>query len=249
MPSPCGDLEVPCALPIARSLPSPCARRCPPARSSRRSRRQRAPTMPIPRLWVVKDADTTIYLFGTIHVLKPGLTLVRRGGEDRVRSRRDELVLEMVEPRPGEMQALVMATGVSPATGPTLTEQLPADKRAGLCQGGDRARRCPATAFDRFEPWLAATNLSLAAADEAGLRPGERAGSGADRRGEGGGQAGDRAGDRRAADRLFRRRCRETAQIAFLDSDDRRTAQGRRRRWRRWSTTGRKGDPDALGAS
>ena len=26
-----------------------------------------------PGLWAVKDADTTIYLFGTVHVLKPGL--------------------------------------------------------------------------------------------------------------------------------------------------------------------------------
>ena len=25
-----------------------------------------------PALWVVKDKDTTIYLFGTVHVLKPG---------------------------------------------------------------------------------------------------------------------------------------------------------------------------------
>ena len=27
-----------------------------------------------PALWVVRDADTTVYLFGTIHVLKPGLS-------------------------------------------------------------------------------------------------------------------------------------------------------------------------------
>ncbi|MEQ1689527.1 MAG: TraB/GumN family protein, partial [Sphingopyxis sp.] len=27
-----------------------------------------------PALWVVRDADTTIYLFGTIHVLRPGLS-------------------------------------------------------------------------------------------------------------------------------------------------------------------------------
>jgi uncharacterized protein len=26
-----------------------------------------------PALWMVKDADTTIYLFGTIHALKPGM--------------------------------------------------------------------------------------------------------------------------------------------------------------------------------
>ncbi|MGJ3626244.1 TraB/GumN family protein [Sphingomonas sp. MMS24-JH45] len=32
-----------------------------------------------PALWVVKDADTTIYLFGTIHVLKPGLTWFDEG--------------------------------------------------------------------------------------------------------------------------------------------------------------------------
>ncbi len=25
-----------------------------------------------PALWVVRDEDTTIYLFGTVHVLKPG---------------------------------------------------------------------------------------------------------------------------------------------------------------------------------
>ena len=25
-----------------------------------------------PALWVVKDQDTTIYLFGTVHALKPG---------------------------------------------------------------------------------------------------------------------------------------------------------------------------------
>ena len=27
-----------------------------------------------PALWVVRDQDTTVYLFGTIHVLKPGLS-------------------------------------------------------------------------------------------------------------------------------------------------------------------------------
>ena len=26
-----------------------------------------------PAIWVVKDDDTTVYLFGTVHILKPGL--------------------------------------------------------------------------------------------------------------------------------------------------------------------------------
>src|SRR3546814_5779530 len=40
-----------------------------------------------PALWVVKDEDTTIYLFGTVHVLKPGTLWfddeVRQAFEDR----------------------------------------------------------------------------------------------------------------------------------------------------------------------
>ena len=32
------------------------------------------PDDPDPALWVISDDDTTIYLFGTIHLLKPGLT-------------------------------------------------------------------------------------------------------------------------------------------------------------------------------
>jgi len=32
-----------------------------------------------PALWQVKDADTTIYLFGTVHVLKPGIDWFKGG--------------------------------------------------------------------------------------------------------------------------------------------------------------------------
>jgi len=32
-----------------------------------------------PALWVVKDEDTTIYLFGTIHILRPGLSWFDEG--------------------------------------------------------------------------------------------------------------------------------------------------------------------------
>src|SRR5690348_3659995 len=32
-----------------------------------------APALAEPAMWVVKDADSTIYLFGSVHLLKPGL--------------------------------------------------------------------------------------------------------------------------------------------------------------------------------
>jgi uncharacterized protein YbaP (TraB family) len=121
-----------------------------------------------PALWVVKDADTTIYLFGTVHVLKPGLGWFDEGVKAAF-DKSDELVLEMVEPDTAAMQGLIMKTAVS-AEGPTLTEKLPADKRdaygKALADIG-----VPATALDRFEPWFAAVTLTVAGLPKLGYDP------------------------------------------------------------------------------
>ncbi|WP_413060297.1 TraB/GumN family protein [Sphingomonas carotinifaciens] len=111
-----------------------------------------------PALWVVKDADTTVYLFGTIHVLKPGLSWF----DEAVKTAFDksgELVLEMVQPDPAAMQQIVATTGINP-TGPTLTEQLPEAKRPAYLKALTEAG-LPSAAFDRMKPWLAAVSLSL----------------------------------------------------------------------------------------
>ncbi|WP_184058720.1 TraB/GumN family protein [Sphingomonas aerophila] len=111
-----------------------------------------------PALWVVKDPDTTIYFFGTIHVLKPGLTWF----DEAVKAafdKSDQVVLELVMPDPAAMQKLVMAKGMTTA-GPTLTQQLPAAKRQAFTQALT-GLGLQAGAFDRMRPWLAATNLSV----------------------------------------------------------------------------------------
>jgi uncharacterized protein YbaP (TraB family) len=113
-----------------------------------------------PALWVVKDQDTTIYLFGTIHVLKPGLTWF----DEAVKKAFDaaqEVKLELVMPDPQAMQSLVMATGMAPAGTPPLTERLPADKRAAFAKAVTDLG-LPANALDKYKPWLAATQLSIA---------------------------------------------------------------------------------------
>jgi uncharacterized protein YbaP (TraB family) len=38
-----------------------------------------APAMAEPALWAIKDKDSTIYLFGTIHVLKPDTQVALAG--------------------------------------------------------------------------------------------------------------------------------------------------------------------------
>jgi len=121
-----------------------------------------------PALWVVKDKDTTVYLFGTIHMLKPGLSWFDEAVKTAF-DRSGELVLEMVKPSDAEMQQLVMTQGVNP-TGPTLTEQLPADKRAAYIKAlTDNG--LPAGAFDRLKPWLAGMTLSLIPIQKAGYDP------------------------------------------------------------------------------
>jgi len=112
-----------------------------------------------PALWVVRDKDTTIYLFGTIHVLRPGLSWF----DEAVKAafdRSDEVVLELVLPDPAKMAGIVRTTGIAPAGTPPLTERLPQAKRAAFTAAVVNLG-LPATALDRYKPWLAATQLSV----------------------------------------------------------------------------------------
>ena len=122
-----------------------------------------------PALWVVKDEDTTIYLFGTVHVLKPGLSWFDEAVKTAFDAS-DTVVLELVQPEPAAMQGLVMAKGMLPAGAPALTQQLPEGKRAAYAKAlGDLG--IPAAAFDRMKPWMAAVNLSLLPIMKAGYDP------------------------------------------------------------------------------
>lgn len=107
-----------------------------------------------PALWVVKDADTTIYLFGTVHALKPGLGWF----DEEVKAafdRSDSLELEVVLPPQAEMETLVRTLGANPAP---LSDQLPPETAAKLHDALTRMGQSP-DALDGSEPWLAAIQL------------------------------------------------------------------------------------------
>ena len=121
-----------------------------------------------PALWVVKDADTTVYLFGTIHVLKPGLSWF----DEAVRhafDKSDELKLEIVEPDPAATAGLVAKEGMS-ATGPTLTQKLPPRERPKLARYMGQIG-LPQAAYDRMRPWLAASYLQVQSLVKVGYDP------------------------------------------------------------------------------
>lgn len=111
-----------------------------------------------PALWVAKDADTTVYLFGTIHLLNPRY----RWFEGPVKQAFDgagELVVETVSPPPAEAQALVAKLALDPS-GTPLVRRLP----PRLARKYSRALAAigvePRT-FDHFEPWFAGVTLSV----------------------------------------------------------------------------------------
>ena len=111
-----------------------------------------------PALWVVKDADTTIYLFGTIHILKPGLTWFDEAVK-KAFDASDTLVLEMVEPDQATQQRVVTTKAFAPS-GPTLSSQLQPKYRRILDQTMAEAN-IPSAAYDRMRPWFASITLSI----------------------------------------------------------------------------------------
>jgi uncharacterized protein YbaP (TraB family) len=110
-----------------------------------------------PALWKVADGDTTIWLFGTVHALPPGIEWYR-GPIAKAFEGSQQLVTEIVPPDPGQMQAIVVSKAMLPK-GQTLRATMPADERSRF-ETALATQGLPASAFDPFEPWYAAVGLS-----------------------------------------------------------------------------------------
>jgi uncharacterized protein YbaP (TraB family) len=121
-----------------------------------------------PALWVVKDADTTIYLFGTVHVLKPGLNWFD-GGVKAAFEKSDTVMLEMTLPDDATAQRIFIAKATN-LTGPTLTETLPAEKRGAYAAALTGLGLAP-DALDRVDPWAAVIQLQMGTLMKDGYDP------------------------------------------------------------------------------
>ena len=112
-----------------------------------------------PAMWVVKDADSTIYLLGTFHLTKPGMNW----WSDKIDAAfkgSDELWLEAtVDGGDAQLQDLVLKYGFdrehplsSKLSGDDWTKTQSAAMRAGL----------PIVAIEQMRPWLAGLALAVA---------------------------------------------------------------------------------------
>lgn len=122
-----------------------------------------------PALWVVSDADSTIYLFGTVHLLRPE-TQWRTPDMDAALAEASELWLELADV--GDQAAampLIQQYGLNLGGAP-LSSLLTEEENAQL-QAAAAAMGVPPQAMEIFQPWLAAIQVSLAAVVKAGYDP------------------------------------------------------------------------------
>ncbi|MBO9561046.1 MAG: TraB/GumN family protein [Caulobacter sp.] len=127
-----------------------------------------SPALAAPALWVIKDKDSTIYLFGTIHVLKPQ-TQWRTPKIAQAFEAADDLVMEIEQPEnPADTQALMLKYGID-RTAP-LSSKLTPETYAKL-QAAGQGMGFPPQALDVMRPWLAALTVSLTPLMKAGYDP------------------------------------------------------------------------------
>jgi uncharacterized protein len=122
-----------------------------------------------PALWAVKDADTTVYLFGTVHVLKPGLSWFD-GAVQKAFDKSDELVLELVLPDDQAEVAKATLPMAMDQSGKPLPHKLDPETLAAY-QATLTGLGLPANAFDAFEPWFAGVTLSVLPLTKHGYDP------------------------------------------------------------------------------
>ena len=113
-----------------------------------------------PALWAVRDADTTIYLFGTIHLLPKELAWHSPKIAAAIKASQALMLETVIDKDPQKTGAIMQQLGMSKGL-PPLLDRVPADKRAAL-ERIVKKSGVPLTVLDQFETWAAALTLASA---------------------------------------------------------------------------------------
>lgn len=111
-----------------------------------------------PALWEVKDKDTTIYLFGTIHLLPKNSRWQTPTFEKAIQDSQSLVLETLVDTsNPQQLASVMAALGFSSGL-PPIAERVPVAKRAQL-ETAIAKTRIPRAMFDRMETWAASFTL------------------------------------------------------------------------------------------
>lgn len=140
---------------------------CPPPAMAQETAVASAPVVH-PALWKVADEDTTIWLFGTIHVL-PEKVDWYNGPVATALDASQELVTEIRMDDESQSQSIIMQKSLR-EDGRTLRESLPARERTAY-ETALSGMGLPPASFDRNDAWFAALMLTLIPLQAAGYSP------------------------------------------------------------------------------
>lgn len=121
-----------------------------------------------PALWLIQDEDSRIWLFGTVHVLRPN-TPWGSAKVDQAFDAADTLVLEIANPDDQSAALpLIQRYGLSPDR--PLSGLLNAEEMA-LLETAAQSMGANAAQLDSLRPWFAGLMLSVAPIVKAGYDP------------------------------------------------------------------------------
>ncbi|KQW69209.1 hypothetical protein ASE17_12820 [Phenylobacterium sp. Root77] len=120
-----------------------------------------------PPVWIVRDADSELVLFGSVHVLPPGLDW-RPAELDAALAKADDLWFELpIDPASEAKVGQLAATHGMMTDGKTLSELLSPQGRQRL-QAATAELGVSMAVLDRLEPWFAEVVLAGAQFQKAG---------------------------------------------------------------------------------
>lgn len=128
-----------------------------------------------PALWVVRDADSTVYLFGSFHLLPPELDW-RTPEVDAALAQADTVWFEADGFSPeaqAQIQGLIPQIGFNPP-GVALTGLIDEEARADLAEVAGMLGAEPAAlaaSLDPLQPWLASLQIAVAGIQALGYDP------------------------------------------------------------------------------
>lgn len=123
---------------------------------------------PQPPIWIVEDEDSTIYMIGTVHMMREG-TEWENPKLEAILGETDEVWLELsdFEP-PADLFSKIMRTAMSPDR--PLSSLLDREEMAELETILDN-HGVPLDSFDGLRPWYAYLQISLLTLTQAGFDP------------------------------------------------------------------------------
>ncbi len=123
-----------------------------------------------PPIWYVKDYDSTLYLFGTLHLLSPEVDWISSDMEQVFRDS-GTVFFEIDTGRDAQIEATVLTQSLGFRTdGRRLSDKLDSYQLKLLDAAANNAG-LPVATLDNMKPWLASEFLTIAAATKAGLSP------------------------------------------------------------------------------